>query len=153
MSKKVITFPGMAVVGSDTPPGLGVVVAPLGDEIVAWVRTKRGFRALERTPSWEHAVADGRAYAERHGIPFRFQNVEYTGGDPDRVRRDAGEVYVIPGPQGSAAWDIVHVSASADSAATIGRAASFIEAVSEGRRLAGEMGAAFHGEDAEPPAA
>lgn len=141
---RVVDFPNLPRVGANTPPGREVVVAPLGEEVVAWVRVGNKALILERTPSWEHAVRDGRTYADRHNIPFRFQSVAFTTAQWDRPPQIQGEVYVTPSERDGGSWDVVHVSASGDTAATLGNAFSYDEADAMARRFAKEMGAAVH---------
>ena len=69
---KVLAFPNSPFVTADTA-GLEVVVAPHGSDLIAWVRTKRGFIILERSDNWRRVLQNGRLYAKRFGIAFSTQ--------------------------------------------------------------------------------
>ncbi|MGU3538896.1 hypothetical protein [Methylobacterium sp. A54F] len=141
----IVAFPNTPRVGPTTPPGLEVVVAPLGDMMVAWVRTDQGYRILESSPDWRHALADGRAYAARFGIPLRFQGVALDTGAGPQSRGRGGTIYLDASERDGGSWDVVHLSESGDSAATVGNAFGFDDAVTEAQRIAGDLGASFQG--------
>ncbi|MGU3537741.1 hypothetical protein [Methylobacterium sp. A54F] len=141
----VVAFPNTPRVGARTPPGLEVVVAPLGEMMVAWVRTDQGYRILESTPDWRHALADGRAYAARFGIPLRLQGGPLDTGAGPRSRGRGGTIYLDVSERDGGSWDIVHLSESGDSAATIGNAFGFDDAAAEAQRIAIDLGASFQG--------
>lgn len=140
----VVTFPNMARVGAGSAPPLEVIVAPLGGDVVAWVRSSRGCSVLEQTPDWRHALKDGRTYADRHGIPLRFQSDPLDTGRPERSKEEGGTLYLDPSDRHGGSWDIVHLSRSQDSAAIVGNAFSFEEASAEARRIAAETGATLY---------
>lgn len=138
----VIAFPirRMPLIDRRTPPGVEVILAPLADQWVAWVRTPAGrLVALEYTPIRDHALSDARIYAARIGIPLIIRDT------PLRAREtpDIGEVYVWPNPEDGGGWGVEHVSASGDSSALLATAFSFDEAVTIARAEARRLGVTF----------
>ena len=141
----VIAFPS-PLSNARTPIAVEVIVAPQVDQWVAWLRLPTGyFTALERTPDEWHALRDARAYAARHGIPVTVHSKPLAVALDQPPATGRGEVTIWPDPDGGGCWRVDHVSASGDSAAIVGSAFSFGEAVAIAREAAARLGATFDG--------
>ncbi|MCJ2052611.1 hypothetical protein [Methylobacterium sp. J-070] len=139
----VVAFPS-PMSNQRTPIAIEVVVAPLCDLWVAWLRLPTGYyTALERTPDEWHALRDARAYAARHNIPVTVHSkpLAVVLDQPQAACR--GEISIWPDPDGGGCWRVDHVSASGDSAAIVGSAFSFGEAVTIARDAAARLSANF----------
>lgn len=139
----VIAFPS-PMVSDRTPAAVEVIVAPVADMWVAWLRLPAGqFIALERTSDEWHALADARAYARRHAIPVTVLR------EPLAVKLDTpatpgrGWISIWPDPEDGGCWRVDHVSESGDSAGIVGSAFSFDGAVAIAREAAQRTGATF----------
>ncbi|MGU3407699.1 hypothetical protein [Methylobacterium brachiatum] len=142
----VVAFPlrRMPLIDRRTPPGVEVILAPLADQWVAWVRTPAGrLVALECTPIRDHALSDARIYAARIGIPLTIRDTPLGAAEAP----DMGEIYIWPNPKDGGCWGVEHVSASGDSSALLATAFSFDEAVTIARAEAKRLGALFNDGD------
>ncbi|TXN76170.1 hypothetical protein FV228_01340 [Methylobacterium sp. WL18] len=139
----VVAFPlrRMPLIDRRIPPGTEVILAPLADQWVAWVRTPAGrLVALEYTSIRDHALSDARIYAARFSIPLTIRDTPLGAAGA----ADMGEVYIWPNPEDSGCWGVEHVSASGDSSAILATALSFDEAVNIARTEAKRLGATFN---------
>lgn len=139
----VIAFPS-PLSTRKTPIAVEVIVAPQVDMWVAWLRLPTGYyTALERTPDEWHALRDARAYAARHNIPVTAHSKPLAVVLDEPRAAGRGEITIWPDPDGCGCWRVDHVSASGDSAAIVGSAFSFGEAVAIARDAARRLGATF----------
>lgn len=139
----IVPFPS-PMSNARTPVALEVIVAPLADLWVAWLRLPTGYyTALERTPDQEHALRDARAYAGRHGIPVTVHSKPLAVMLDEAPAKAPGEIAIWPDPDGGGCWRVDHVSASGHSASIVGSAFSFGEAVTIARDAAARLGATF----------
>lgn len=139
----VVAFPS-PMSNRQTPIALEVIVAPQADVWVAWLRLPTGYyTALERTPDEWHALRDARAYAARHKIRVTVHSKPLAVMLEQVPAKSPGEIAIWPDPDGGGCWRVDHVSASGDSAAIVGSAFSFGEAVTMARDAASRLGATF----------
>jgi hypothetical protein len=130
----------MPLIDRRTPPGVEVILAPLADQWVAWVRTPAGrLVALEYTPIRDHALSDAKAYATRMAIPLTIRDTPIGAADTP----DMGEVYIWPSAENGGCWGVEHASASGDSSTLLATAFSFDEAFTLARAAAQRLGATF----------
>lgn len=139
----VVPFPSR-MVDERTPPATEVIVAPVADMWVAWLRLPAGqFIALERTSDEWRALADARAYARRHAVSVTVLREPLALMPDEPAAPGRGWISVWPDPEDGGSWRVDHVSASDDSARIVGTAFSFDAAVDIARKAAQRTGATF----------
>lgn len=140
---KIVAFPS-PMVNDRTPVAVEVIVAPVADIWVAWLRLPCGrYIALERTSNHWHALADARAYAARHSVPVTVLREPLAVKLDTPARPGLGWISIWPDPEDGGCWRIDHVSESGDSAGIIGSAFSFEGAVAIAHEAAARTGATF----------
>lgn len=143
MTGSIVPFPS-PLSNERTPAAVEVIVAPLADLWVAWLRHPTGrYIALERTPDEWHALSDARTYAKRHGISVTVLREPLAVVLDQPAPHRPGEISVWPDMESGGCWRIDHTSASGNSVGIIGTAFSFEEAVAIAREAARRTGAVF----------